>query len=519
MAKTSDAFREIVEKVKGLKRSEQLVLAAFAVTVAAALVMLSAWGARPRYVPLVVNASDDEVREVTAVLEEKGESYRVESGGKVTVRSERKAALAGEISRRGLVPGGKLIGFAEIIDKDSFYTTRDRRRLMMRVALQNELALMIGNLSAVENAKVLLKEGREADIFGGGQPGGASITVRTRPGARLTQDVVSSIAGIVRSAAPNIEPGDITIVDARTNVTYRPQDHKDELFEAPGIFRLKEDVERALADKVRGMFIHMGVDAVVVVNAELDLRKVQEKVQEIDPQGRGPFTLKERRSKSTSSEPVRDGGVAGIEANRRPGTAIGAGAGITAGAMETAALPAASDTREDRDSTYTYSYLVREITQAPKGLAKVSASVVLFDRIVEKDGKVFYDGQIVQERMGDFQQLVATALGIEKETDIVVKHVPSAGPAPTAAGIGVETAPYWETASKAALLLLAAAAFAAAYLALRKLTRKPAAAGEDELPTAMPADRITQLQKAIRDQVTNKPERLARILSRWVVSK
>ncbi|MBN1809630.1 MAG: hypothetical protein JW909_11230 [Planctomycetes bacterium] len=519
MAKAADTYNEVKNRLKGLKRSEKYALGAFGATVVLALVMLSLWGTRARYVPLVAGASEEEIKDVTAVLDEKGEEYRVDDG-KVLVRQERKPVLAGELSRRNVVPGAKIIGFSDILDKDSFYTTRDRRRLMMQVALQNELALMIANLSAIESAKVLIKEGRQADIFGEGRPGGASVTVRTRSGTRLTDEIVESIAGIVKGAVSDIAAEDITVVDARTSVTHKPKENKTGLYEAPTVFRLKEDVERALAEKVRGMFLRMGVDAVVVVNAELDLEKVQERVQSIDPENQGSFIVSERRTKNQTSEPVRQGGVSGIEANRRLGTTVGTGGGLGGAVGVAQPTHATTESSEERDNTYTYSYLLKEITRAPKGLTKVSASVVLFDRIVEKDGTVQYDSKVIAQGMDDWNRLVANALGIDDATAVVVKHMPSAGPAPVvAAGVGVQLVAYRELASRALTAVIALAAFAGAYVLFR---RYMAGHAGKEAPVPLPSgqpDRITQLQKAIADQVSQKPDRLARILARWIVSR
>jgi flagellar M-ring protein FliF len=521
MAKAREILTEIKTKLSGLKRSEKIALGAFLATVLLALVLLSFWGTKTQYVPLVSGASDEEAKDIVTVLEEKGEEYKLEPGGKVLVRQERRPVLAGEISRRGVVPGEKLIGFSEIIDKDGFYTTRDRRKLMMQVALQNELALMIGNLAAVESAKVIIKEGQESDIFGEGRPGGASVTIRTRAGSRITPELVNSIAGIVKSAVPNIDPADITIVDSRNNKTFNPMQKNDELYEAPGMFKLKQDVETALADKVRGMFLHMGVDAVVVVNAELDLQKVAQKIQEVDPQSRGPFVTTERRSKRSLSEPPKEGGVVGIESNRRPGTQVGTGAGIVAGTAPElqASTPTTKESSDERESSYTYSYMLKEITGAPKGLARVSASVVLFDRIVEKDGKITYDSDIISSRMEDWKQLVSSALGIGIDADVVVKHVPSTGPAPVVAGVGLEYIPFEDIVTKGVLLVLALAAFFVLFIILRRMVRPAAAGVELEPLPSGGTDRITQLQRAIRDQVGTQPDRLSRILSRWIVSK
>lgn len=499
---------------RSLSVRERVIFGFFTAGVAALIAAIVLWAGRPEYGVLVSGASDDEIREVVSMLDEKGEKYRIEAD-KILVPAGRKPALVAELARRGVVAGDKIIGFVEVLERDTFYTTRDRRRLMMRIALQNELALMLANIKGIERAGVLIKEGKEADIFGEGKPAGASVSVTPAAGSTLTPDLVRAVTSLVRSAVPNIDAQDITVVDARDGRVQRadlPADDADE----HGFFALKRDVEKTLADKVRSLFVGMGIDSVVVVDAKLHLDRVKERWQELDPQQRGPYYLSERRSKSTAAAlPVTMGPV-GAEANRVAGTTIGAGAGVAAAGPATAG---SQPTSEERDRVMTYSYILKEIVRAPQGIVDSTASVVLFDRLViGLDGKAAYDAKSVEDNLADFRLLAANALGIKPE-QVVVKHVTSGQPAPeaVAAGVVVSIGVWRDIAGAVVLALLVLAGIAGAWLLLRSFLERPPAEAAEALP-GPPADRIEMLQRAIREQISTQPERIARILSRWIAS-
>lgn len=513
MPEARRALGEIGRFWKALSLRERIILGFLAAAVVAFVAAIVLWAGRPEYTILVSGASDDEVKEVVRILDGKGEEYRLEDGGRVLVRAERKPLLAAELAQHGAVPGEKILGFADILERDTFYTTRDRRRLMMRIALQNELSLMIANLRGIERASVLIKDGRGADIFGEGKPAGASISIVPVAGGRLSNQLVKAVSGLVTSAVPDIDPADITVVDARSGRVHQAEEDGGSA-EERGFFALKEDVEKALAEKARSLFVRMGMDAVVVVNAKLNLASVNERIQQLDPRQQGPFMLVDRRSKSTSYAAAGTSGPVGAEANRLPGTVVGVGAGLGGNAPVARERPS---TQTDNDNVITYSYVLKDIVHSPEGVVDVTASVVVFDRIVEDNGEVTH-WRPAQQDLEDYRGLVANALGTGIE-QVKLTHVPSAFPPPDVvkAGVAVSVGAWGDVVADILLALLAVAGLVGGYFVLRGFLERPDEKAEEVLPE-VGADRISLLQKAIRQQAETQADRVARILSRWIVS-
>lgn len=78
-------------------------------------------------------------------------------------------------------------------------------------------------------------------------------------------------------------------------------------------------------------------------------------------------------------------------------------------ALPSAAAPLAANTRKTEAMV---SWVTREVARSPKGLADVSASVVVFDRLVQtSDGGWEYD-RSVEKHLEEYTTLVAHALGV-----------------------------------------------------------------------------------------------------------
>jgi len=367
-----------------------------------------------------------------------------------------------------------------------------------RAERERNLSRMICSLADVSSAEVLLREGS------GGAAPGASVTVAMRRGEALSDETASSVAALVASAVNGLDPSNVVVVDARDPARPKGTRRGEELAgEGAALFRLRQEVERALADRLRGLFAAMQIECAVAVSAELDMDRVHERVLELDPQGRGEIVLREERASGLRPADAPE------TASLAPGAAANRPAEIPAGRAERAG---GTETRKTESAV---SYVTREIARSPRGIADLRASVVLFDRLVETpDGRLRYDRTVVPEkvRLGEYARLAARALGLDDPAAVEVQYLPSPRAEPVGFG---EPGP-----SPAALAALAAVAVAVVAfgvglgLVRRRARRAPAPAAAPEVAPAPgpPADIRTDVRRLVAEDL----ERAAAILGRWI---
>lgn len=421
---------------------------------------------RPRWVELARDLDEMERSAVERALSEMDEEYRRDDGS-VLVPSHRLPELRARLARQEILPGTRLLGYEDILHEDAFYETSERRELVERVALQGELARMLRGLRGVDEARVLIQSA--------GNGASVSVGLRMRPGFSLDGRFARSVASLACGAVSELSPEKLAIVDLdRPERVVRPLAPADDLAAGLGSFDLRRRIEAELAGKVRAFFAGMGIDSAVLVSAELDLDRVKERLRKVDPTGQ---IVRESRSP------------------------------------------------ESRETEFEYGWLVQEITREPKGVIKVKASVVLFDRLVEdEDGELKYDRSVVQGKLGEFKKLVANALGADLKADedaVQVSYLPSAvrppSPPPIMTRELAKSAISW-------LVVVSAAGAAVFVLFLAIRPRRPAPPPEppeEELPEELPPEvrELRQARELAGRTLTRRKSEATVVARRWLSTR
>jgi flagellar biosynthesis/type III secretory pathway M-ring protein FliF/YscJ len=351
---------------------------------------------------------------------------------------------------------------------------------------------MVSTLGDVEAATVLIGGA-------GGSRGGASVTLEMRAQSELSAETASAVAGLVASATPGLTPEDVMVVDSRDAArSYKLSGDAGVASEGAAALRLRRDVERALADKLRALFTGMGIDCVAVVSVEIDLDRVKELDVAVDPKGTGGVVMKDER-----------GYV-------RPSEARGASAG------RPAALPRTTASRggETRTLVFDVSRLTKEVTKAVGSVAKVRASVVYFDRRKQNaDGTWSYDTAVGDKNREIYQRLAVRALGLEDNGDAVqVEYMPSASSKPTVAdagGRGTNVIAWAASATAVAIALIAGAVIALGRIR-RSRTEQQMEATAAASETNLELSASEKLKRDVAKTAAEDVGRTAAILRRWI---
>lgn len=504
--------RAIYDRMSGAQRATALMLAA---TVVVALVLIGWLGARPEDVVLAGNLDQSQLEEVTTALESRGEDYTVE-GSSVRVPASRRPYLAKALIDEKVIPTQKVIDYETYIEAASVFGTRDRRRTLERLAQATEIERMIATIDNVATATVVLSPEGQATFLADEPDVGASISVTMRGAHELDQTTVNSIIGIVRGAVRRIDPEKITVVDTRTGRSHSSRDRDDSIVAGMELFKLQKSVEEMLADKVRRLFSRMNVACTVVVNAKLDLDKIREKAQEIAPE---PHMIEEEREKVSEPGPARISGPVG--------TTVNTGGVLTPGGP--VRTRSAGSTRDFRRSRATYSYVAKEIVKTPRGVESVTASVVLFDRTIEKGSSRVYDEGYWEKYKDDFEKQIRNAIGASATDAVAVMYMPSAAerPAELEPGEPLHTTVASYMREYSMLFVFAAVILSLGFLySIARREGAPAAPTPEQarrrrrVPVIPPPSpelaRLKEMQAQVRDVVEADPRSAAQLVQRWL---
>jgi flagellar M-ring protein FliF len=172
--------------------------------------------------PLFTGVSAEDGAAIVQKLKESGVEYRLpESGGTVLVPSARLPELRLGMAAAGLPKTGR-IGY-ELFDKTNLGATEFTEHVNYRRALEGELERSVMSITEVEQARVHLTFPKDSVFLDAQQPAKASVLVKTRPGARLSQQNVVAIDHLVASAVEGLSPDAVSVLDMNGNLLGRPR--------------------------------------------------------------------------------------------------------------------------------------------------------------------------------------------------------------------------------------------------------------------------------------------------------
>ncbi len=213
--------------------------------------------------------------EIINALKEDQIPYRLSANGRsvlvpdnLVYETRIKLASAG-------MPRGGVVGF-ELFKNNSLGTTDFERKIQYNMALQGELTRTIREMREVADARVHIVQPERSLFVAEERPATASVLLRLRPYAQLSQGQVRGIAHLVASSVDGLEPENVTILDSDGNILSQNihlsnnMPINSDMITAQ--LALAEAVEQKLADGVSTMLerVFGFGKAVVRVNADLN---------------------------------------------------------------------------------------------------------------------------------------------------------------------------------------------------------------------------------------------------------
>jgi flagellar M-ring protein FliF len=424
MADAAIAPRGLLE-IPGLR--QLFLLAGLAGALAAAL-WLVFWSQGQNYASLYSGLSERETAQVVDALAAAGVPYKLGANGGVTVPETKVREARMKLASQGL-PESDALG-VELIQKDAgFGTSQFMENARYQLAMETELARTIVKLQGVQNARVHLALPRASAFIRDRRKATASVMLQLFQGRRLESGQVQAIVHLVASSVPDLEAGDVTVVD-QNGTLLSAQDGADPLALSGKQREYTRAVEKDYARRIEELLSPMlGAGRVRAgVTADLDFTIVEQTREDFDP------SQQVVRSEQTATDQRMAGdvamGVPGALSNQPPQTSP-----LPPAAQQQPATtpPQPVSTSQRATRNFEIDRTLSHVKQPTGTVRRLSVAVVLDDRLVPgEDGKATAQA-LTADEISRYTELVKDAIGFDEQrgdrVQVVNASFTTAGPA------------------------------------------------------------------------------------------
>ena len=344
-----------------LTRAQQLLIAAVGGSLLITLLLAWMWLGRTEYATLFSNLGQEDAAAIVEQLRTAKVPYKLDNGNQILVPSRQVYDLRLKLSAQGLPSGGG-VGF-EVFDRSSFGITDFTQKLNYQRALQGELARTIGQLKAVQQARVHLVIPQPTLFTERERPATASVVLKLKPGGSLTQQEVRAISHLVASSVEGLAPERITVVDTSGRVLSLGNDKSVASLTSTQL-ETKAAIESDLERRVTTMLEQVlgPGKASVRVAAQLNFDQIERTEERFDPNS--VVRQEQRSTESTQGTTTTPVGIPGANSNVNV-PVLGGGT---------------TNTRSNRESetlNYEISKSVERKVVAPGAIARLSVAVMV----------------------------------------------------------------------------------------------------------------------------------------------
>ena len=499
--------------MKGLTPKQQLLLVGAAVVVAAVLSLFVYFGGAPEYRTVYSGLSSSDAQGLAAKLTARNIHAEVtpdNTGVRVPADQVDRARL--EVAADGVPQGGRL-GF-ELFDKPDWTISDFAEQVNYQRALEGELERTITSIRGVEAARVHLTLSKPSLFTEQERPAKAAVLLRMR-GSSMPPGVIMSIQNLVASAAENLRPENVSVINSAGNVstseTDGPQGHDSGL-------------ERQLAAKIIATVAPLVGPEHVRANVTLDVDSSTSDTTRETHDPKSTVTLTQQKSEQSAGV-GRSGGVPGVASNMPNGT------------------PGTTTSDSTRSTTENNTYAVDrtvEHTVTPAGRIRRITTAVLIDSPSENAVQSTSGARrLSADELKQVEGLVRASVGFdEKRGDsVVVQGISFAEmkvdkpEMPTVAERLTVLAEKWQSMLRyVALLLIFAIVYALVLRPVKRQmvqtlqaagTRTLAAAAPTEAAIAVDATDTTRVKRLETKQqllkrIESEPAEASRLISSWI---
>jgi flagellar M-ring protein FliF len=231
-------------------------------------------------------------------------------GGRIRIPSGKDAAYMGALADAGALPPSFNSYLEKALSSDSIFMSSEDKRTRLKVAKQNELALILRSMQGIENASVIydVQKGTGLDRR---ETITATVSVKPLGNQPLAPSRVPAIRNLVAGAIAGLDPSGVTVADLNGRTYPGGEDGLSGYLEDPYYAR-KSMYEKRLEAKI-GDTLSYVPGVVVQVSAVLDkeLRHIE---KELSYDSKTVVSYSRERTTSDRTEGTSGGGQPGLAA-------------------------------------------------------------------------------------------------------------------------------------------------------------------------------------------------------------
>ena len=392
---------------KQLGGGQRLTLVVTAIAVIVGLSALVLWSGRPDFALLYGKLDDSESSKVISALAESGVQYKVShGGGSISVPSDKVHQMRMQLASKG-IPRGEGVGF-EIFDKPNFGISDFVQRANYLRAVQGELARTIGQVDAIESARVMIVMPENRLLVDNTKKPTASVFVRVRGNATLPPQNVNAIRVLVANAVEGLVANNVSVVDNLGNMLSENTENDSVAGLTATQLNSRQNMEKYLAKKAEDMLNKVlgAGQSVVRVSADINFDSLSRVEEKFDPEVQIPRSTTITDDQLDSMTTTPNGGAVGVSANTANET------------NNAAATPSNSSKTRKKVATTSFEInkTVSNIMQTPGSVKRISAAVFVAANVT-MDGTNRVVSTRTPEEMLKIKRVVQGALGIQEGPD------------------------------------------------------------------------------------------------------
>lgn len=423
----ADRARQRLTVMPPRQRNGLIATTVFLAAIGAGLLWIAG---RPDWRVLFSGLEGKDVQQVSQELAAAGIPFETTAdGGGVEVPADMLDKARMEVAAKGMPQTGRL-GF-ELFDKPNWVGSEFDERVNYQRALEGELEHTIGTLGVVRSARVHLVLPQPSLFTADEKSAKASVVLRLKR-ASIDQEQMDAIRSLVAGSVEDLNPDQVTLVDADGRVNFKPRSGS----------AAEADAEQAMEEKLIAMLEPLaGRDNVrATVSVSYDEGSEDRTDEVYDPNEVAALSM--QKSEQTTTPRAQPSGVPGTASNSPAGAPAGAVAGSQAAAapgtpplLQKQTLPVypqqgagASQSSREENGTYGVTKHLVHTEQGPGRVRRVSAAVVVNDRSasegVGKLERVVWKPRGAEE-MHRLEELAQAAVGFDSRRgdQVVVQNV------------------------------------------------------------------------------------------------
>ena len=415
MADDSNIASQIQQTLKDMSSTQKGMVAAITLTALLVLVGFGLWASQESMGVLFTNLPATDANRIVEELKKSSIKYELSQDQRtISVPEARVGDLRLKFAGDGL-PKGEGIGF-EKLESPSLTTTDFTQKVMYRRAMETELAKTIMSIQQVAQATVHITPSNDSPFVTEKEDAKASVLLKLRGSKMLPEDNTQAIVNLLAASVEGLTPEHVVVIDQFSRILSRSG--SDPMTGASDSQRkIQREEEDHLVQQVTDLLEPVvGIGKVrATAHVELDFDKAKTNEETFNPQGQV-----ERETKVVKEHEQKSGGGGGI-----PGTASNVAPAAGAAGAQTGDLK----DKEETDTHYEISKVLRSVEQAPGTVMRMSVAVIV-DHATQwdKDAKGEPVEKLVArtpEELKKIHDQVASAVGFQTKRgdDLTVENI------------------------------------------------------------------------------------------------